>query len=261
MSAIIYIHKGDSFYLHDIFKITRNSNPTQRMILLGDDENKKYATIFNLEFYNMNDFSIYDLNYKHYSVNTEPYEKFCYDRWIILNNFLKLTQIDIDNIIYSDSDNAFFIDINTIMNNNEIINYDVVYLGNRDIVCPNVLIAKKYVFEIISDGIIDFFNQDNNSIEEIVKTKKWYYKDGRIHFSDMFILKYILDHNVNSVKSNLIENNNNLTNFIFNGNYKNVKDTIFLKDKLPFINDKQVINLHFCGDSKKDIINYLHHIL
>uniref|UniRef100_A0A6C0I0Y4 Nucleotide-diphospho-sugar transferase domain-containing protein n=1 Tax=viral metagenome TaxID=1070528 RepID=A0A6C0I0Y4_9ZZZZ len=263
MSAIVYIHKGDSFYLNYIFKITRNSNPMQRIIFIGDDENKKYSDIFNLEFYYINDFSISEFNYKHYSVNPEPYEKFCYDRWIILNNFLKQTQIEIDNIIYSDSDNAFFMNIDELLKSNEITYYNVLYLGNSMIVCPNVFIAKKNVFEIISNGIIEFFNQDNKIIEEIIETKKWYYNDDINHFSDMFILKYILDNKPNIYKANICYINIydkpliKFNNFTLDCNYNNIKDKIILKDKLPFIEDKQLFNIHFAGSSKKEIIHFM----
>jgi len=259
MSVIVFIHKGDSFYLDNIFKITRKSNPEQKIVLLGDDENKKYAEIYNLEFHDINDYPVTNFNYKHYSVNAIPYEKFCYERWIILNQFLKTTEYE--KVIYSDSDNAFFIDANELFNNEESKKYNVLYLGNCEVVSPNVFIADKNIYEILSNGIYDFFNQDNEVIEKLIETKKWYeMRKGKLndHFSDMFILKYILDTSLHVTKANIDSDNIydkpliHYTDFHLNGNYNRIKDNIVMKDKMPYYNDIKIFNLHFCGDSKKD---------
>lgn len=260
MVVIVYIHKGDSFYLNDVFQITRKSNPTQKIVLLGDNENKKYAELYNLEFHDINDYPVTNFNYKHYSVNKIPYEKFCYERWIVLNQFLKTTEYE--KVIYSDSDNAFFMEVNELFNREESKKYNVLYLGNVEVVSPNVFIADKIIYDIISNGIYDFFNQDNEVIEKLIETKKWYFtrpnKIQAVHFSDMFILKYILDSSLHVTKAN-IENTNiydkpliHYTDFYLNGNYNNIKMDIIMKDKIPYFNDIKIFNLHFAGNSKKD---------
>jgi len=247
MSAIIYVHKGDSFYLNDSFKITRQHNPYQKMILLGDDQNKKYAALYNLEFHNIKDYQIANFNYKHYSVNSESYEKFCYERWIIINQFLKTTEYE--KIIYSDSDNVLFNDVNELLNNNKASEYNVLYLGNQEVVVPNIFVANQNVFQIISEGIFDFFNQPDHEIEKLIETKRWYI-GGQKHFSDMFVLRHILDNN-HQIKTANLESKQFCDDFYTNINYNDIKTRIVTKTKKPYLDGKLLFNLHFAADSKK----------
>jgi len=272
MSVIVYIHKGDSFYLNDILKITRKSNPSEKIVFLGDDENKKYAKIYNLDFHYISDYPVVNFNYKHYSLNTIPYEKFCYERWIILNQFLKTT--DYEKVIYSDSDNAFFMDVNELFTHEESKKYNVLYLGNTKIVSPNVFVADKKSYDVISNGIFDFFNQDNEVIEKLIEIKQWFHvlKNGTKarHFSDMFVLKYILDTSLDITKANIEINKANIssiniydkpfihyTDFYINGNYNSIKTDIIMKDNIPYFNDTKIFNLHFADDSKKDTVFFI----
>jgi hypothetical protein len=87
MYTIIYIHINDSNYLDDIFNITTKNNKC-RIILIGDENNKKYSTKYGIEFYNIND-DREEFKYDHISVNSYEYEKFCFERWIILSNFIR----------------------------------------------------------------------------------------------------------------------------------------------------------------------------
>ena len=175
------VDSQSSFYLNDIFQITRKSNPNQKIILLGDDYNKKYQEKFNLEFHNINEYLVNNFNYKHYSVNTILYEKFCYERWIILNNFLKTTTYE--TIVYSDSDNAFYMDIDVLLNQQKFNNFDVLYLGNGSVVVPNIFVAKKNIYDVI---VFDKFEKHPNEITFDCITKK-YAGD----FSDSFLMKSI----------------------------------------------------------------------
>ena len=262
MSVIIYVHKGDSFYLDSIFNITRKNNPSQKIILLGDDENKKYAEKYNLNFYHINDYYTSNFNYKHYSVNSPDYEKFCYERWLIINNFLKTH--DYETIIYSDSDNAFFIDVNELLKYNENGIYDMMYLGNQNIIVPSLFILKKYIFEIISNRICDFFNKTDEDILKIIEIKNSY-DNGRIHFSDMFLLNHILynDLTINKIG---IENKYNfkktmnvlkIDDFLINVSYINIKDKLIIDNKIPYVNGVKLFNIHFAGDSKKEVHKFV----
>jgi hypothetical protein len=249
MNVVVYIHKGDSFYLNDIFQITRKNNPLQKIVLLGDNENKKYAELYNMEFHNISEYPVTNFHYKHYSMNSIPYEKFCYERWLVLFQFLQTTEYE--RVIYSDSDNAFFMDVNELLNHEESKKYNVLYLGN-DAVTPNVFVADKNIYNHINNEIYNFFDQCDEVIEKIIETQKWYCGDKQtVHFSDMFILKYILDNSLNITKLNI--ENNDYTDFYLNGNYNSIKYNIEMKDKVPYYNNKKIFNLHFAQESKGDV--------
>ena len=87
---IIFIHKGDSFYLKYALENAKKFNPESRVILIGDKvtEYPKFV-----EYHEMYDYSSSALKfkkvYKHMSTNTEAIERFCFERWFILNEFLK----------------------------------------------------------------------------------------------------------------------------------------------------------------------------
>ena len=70
--TIIYIHKNDCSYLNDVFNITSKNNNC-RIILIGDEYNKKYSDKYNIEFYSIKDYTE-EFNYTHISVNIYDYE-------------------------------------------------------------------------------------------------------------------------------------------------------------------------------------------
>lgn len=96
MENIIFIHKGDSWYLPYALRQCIKSNPSARVILLGDDANKKYNHI--VEHQKIEDYSIeaddFSKLYKHYSTQPYDYELFCFQRWFIWLNFMKRHKID-----------------------------------------------------------------------------------------------------------------------------------------------------------------------
>lgn len=253
--VIIYVHKGDSFYLDDSFKITRQNNPNTKIILLGDMNNIKYCDKYNIEFYNINNYMSYEFNYKHYSINNLEYEKFCFERWLILYNFISMNNYD--SIIYNDSDNVFFMDVNNIIDDN-IKTCDYLYLGYNDneSIFPNIFIAQSHVFKIINDNIIGFYNKSNDDIIQLLKDKK-YYIDDKLHFSDMNILAFIL-FQCNLKNINIVENNYYKHIFI-DCNYNYTKSCIVIKNGELFYNDKKIFNLHFQGCVKNEIANFINY--
>ncbi|MFA5930742.1 MAG: hypothetical protein WC821_00350 [archaeon] len=107
---IIFIHRGDSFYLKYAFECARKYNPHSRIILLG--QGVKEIPDF-VEYYEISSFSktlkSFQKIYKHYSYNNEEIERFCIERWIILSEFLRLNKID--NCLTLDSDILLFVDV------------------------------------------------------------------------------------------------------------------------------------------------------
>ena len=79
METIIFIHKGDSWYLPYALHQCVKSNPSARVILLGDVANKKYNNI--VEHQLIEDYSLeadeFSKLYQHYSTSSYNYELFC----------------------------------------------------------------------------------------------------------------------------------------------------------------------------------------
>lgn len=110
---IIFIHKGNSFYLKPNLIHTKDLNPLNRVILLGDSANSKLKDL-KIEHYNINNYN-YEANqfekiYEHYSPNSYNFELFCFQRWFIIWEFCSKKKID--NFLVCDSDALLFCDVN-----------------------------------------------------------------------------------------------------------------------------------------------------
>ncbi len=116
MSIIIYIHKGNSFYLLPNLLHTRELNPSARIILLGDTKNK-YIAKYGFEHHNISSYlrsaNKFEKNYIHHSPNNINFELFCFQRWFIINDFVTTENIDrflvcdTDAFIYCNVDKEF----------------------------------------------------------------------------------------------------------------------------------------------------------
>ena len=96
MENIIFIHKGDSWYLPYALRQCIKSNPSARVILLGDETNAKYNNI--VEHQLIEDYSLeadeFSKLYQHYSTSPYDYELFCIQRWFIWLNFMRKHKMD-----------------------------------------------------------------------------------------------------------------------------------------------------------------------
>lgn len=112
MSAypIIILHKGNHDYLKICIKQAKYSNPDSRIILIGDNSNKKLAFDAGIEHYLIGNYfkSAFEFAkiYSHHSTNDYNYELFCFQRWFIILDFINSQGID--KFIHIDSDVLLF---------------------------------------------------------------------------------------------------------------------------------------------------------
>ena len=105
--VIIFIHKGNSWYLFYTLWQAKKTNPHSRVILLGNWETAYYQWLIGIEHYPIQiyeEFAHHALEkYIHLSTNGEEFEWFCIARWFILYDFLT-RNLEISQCIYLDSD-------------------------------------------------------------------------------------------------------------------------------------------------------------
>lgn len=99
----------DQEYLLYALAQAKKSNPDTNVVLLGDFSNSYYKFI---EFYNINKYfdeaREFKNVYKHHSNNDYSYELFCFQRWFILKEFMKVNHLkkcfcmDSDVMLYTD---------------------------------------------------------------------------------------------------------------------------------------------------------------
>jgi hypothetical protein len=105
---IVFIHRSDSPYLKYTLGQARTSNPGSRIILLGDSDNDRYPFVEHFEFDKFLDDEFARV-YVHLSSNGFEYEKFCFERWFVLRNFLEAQGLT-GPILYLDSDVMLYAD-------------------------------------------------------------------------------------------------------------------------------------------------------
>ena len=108
--AIIFTHKGNPRYLKHALNNARKSNPNSRVILLGDDTNKKINK--NEHFYIKDYFfsaKDFEKKYIYQSSNKYEFELFCFQRWFVLKDFVTVN--DIEHFIACDSDVLIYEDL------------------------------------------------------------------------------------------------------------------------------------------------------
>lgn len=270
MDAIIYIHQGDSSYLEHIFALTRRNNPYQRIILLGDATNRKYTTACGIEFHDIQPF-IQPFPYKHQSVNTYDYEYFCYERWIILNNFLRSAP-DIVKLIYSDSDNAILENIGAFVHHYS--NLDIGYLGIESMCVPNMLYIHRDCCQPIVDYIYGFYTPDHVDSHIQTYIRAFQFRINNVyHISDMFTLldafKNIvgqaalvsipgLQQTQHTMQNLQQQCNDIMPDIMFNSSIESVKNNYRVTNNAVLSGEKKLFNLHFSDNNKDTAAEVLH---
>lgn len=109
---IIFVHKGNPFFLHSVLKQAKRTNPNSEIILLGDNTNCKYKFV---KHYFIDDYftsaEAFSKVYQHYSPNPYDYELFCFQRWFVIKDFVDRTWGGNAQFLYCDTDTLLYDDI------------------------------------------------------------------------------------------------------------------------------------------------------
>lgn len=189
MQTIVYVHKGNPFYLRLSIEQARKSNPNAIIILLGDESN---STIKNVKHFYVKDYfnraAKFDNIYENYSPNSRNYELFCFQRWMVIWEFQQQHPEYNDGFVYCDSDTLLFDDVI----------YDLNQLGDsplalEGIVGPAFTFFNKGTLSNFCDTIEWFYitKEGKDYISRFIEEK---HKRNAIHgFSDMYAFEYYVN--------------------------------------------------------------------
>lgn len=109
METIIFVHKTNPYYLYAALRQAKNSNPDNRIILLGDKTNNKYDFVehYNIENY-MDSARRFEKVYQHHSPNSFNFELFCFQRWFVIRDFIERELGTNMDFLYCDTDFLLF---------------------------------------------------------------------------------------------------------------------------------------------------------
>ena len=108
---VIFVHTGYADYLELAIRQVLSSNPGCEVILLGDEKNRCLSHL--ARHYFLRNFQTRALafreQYVHLSTNSIQFERFCFERWLVLAEFVRMTDLqgsffmmDSDVLVYAD---------------------------------------------------------------------------------------------------------------------------------------------------------------
>lgn len=120
---VIFIHYGDQEWLK--YALLQAKEFNSEVILIGDESNNKYPFVKHYKITDYNESANkFKKVYKQLSRRDFKYELFCFERWFILEDFMRKHNLQYG--FYQDSDNMLYIDVNE---------YNKLYNGNASFAC------------------------------------------------------------------------------------------------------------------------------
>ena len=275
---IIFIHKGNSSYLKKCVQQAKKSNPSSEIILIGDNNNQ---TIKGIIHFNIDNFSEsatkFSSIYQHQSFNEYHFELFCYQRWFILNDFVKSQKIKC--FWYVDSDVLIFEDLEVYLKTiNSVATYDLIGYDVKkapkelDIFMPAINLFKYKTLSSACEFIFKSYTKPK--IATILSTKWKHHQKNKIaggvcdmtHLYLFFLEKnYKSFHTFDINNECIVDGNiNKVYNYDINKTlFKTINNKKLLqKSKGKFYltledgRKKKVIASHFQGSAKSMIDRY-----
>ncbi|RCW50894.1 hypothetical protein [Paenibacillus prosopidis] len=111
---IMFLHWTDNDYLAYTLRQAKISSPASDVILIGTDINNKYCGdgIHHVQMHNYyHGAAEFERVYKHLTPNEYVYNRFCFQRWFVLRDFMKTHHftecwvLDTDIMLYTDLSN------------------------------------------------------------------------------------------------------------------------------------------------------------
>jgi len=121
---VVLLHNGCHEYMQTAITQACKMN---NVILIGDTDPK--IDIDGFEFFDIKNYweecEVFAKSYIHLNTTSVPYETFCFQRWMVLRNFMRKENIDL--VFHIDSDVLLFVDVNEEWNKYEQYDMTLVH--------------------------------------------------------------------------------------------------------------------------------------
>jgi len=269
---IVFIHKGDAFFIEHSLRIAKTFNPKATIHLIGDSDNKKYSSLNGVKHYDISKFdsgaSEFRNIYKHISANPKWVESLCFERFFILKDFYLSTNTH--KCLLIDTDLFLLHNISETHANH---NSDIVLIFDES---TYYSIFNTKAIQGFCEFMLNFYKQSHSTIVEKIKQYGILNRYGvQMHFPDMRLLKYFVSEQksftitfLNQTPETKVGEYNIYFRKIFDDDdtkskWVIEKDESFLDKEIkwdgptPFRDGLRFKTLHFQGDAKK-FINYFY---
>lgn len=111
-TQLVFLHKGYSWYLPYTIYQAKLISPISEIVFISDGV--KFKGIKNIRMSRLNDKNLVEFNkyYSHMSTNPKSFELFCFERWFLLLNYMKI--YNIQSVIHLDTDVLLYSSIDDI---------------------------------------------------------------------------------------------------------------------------------------------------
>lgn len=174
---VVFIHKDSKFPV--AYAAEHAAAEGFNTLVVGDEEWKlKGVKVFGLDRFSDGCVAL-SQQYIHQSKNKVHYERFCFERWIILRNFMR--ELGLKNVLYVDSDALIYDGVEELFDISGGKIFDTPYLN---------------VFQNFNslDPVVDEIMQAFSSFEE--NQKRWEFGlDKKAFYSDMLLFPQLIRKN------------------------------------------------------------------
>lgn len=183
---IVFIHKGDSWYLKYSIRQVIKSNPEARLFLLGNEENyfyRRYVDHLSLTdfFAEAEKFSNF---YRHLSFANFEYELFCIQRWFILLEFMKSNNLE--NCLLVDTDVLIFEDVSKYL---DYLPWDGFHFSQgTSNPMGFVYVSQRVHLQKLCDFIMQLYIEKVNVLEDVFNDWKIRNQVGGVSDITLFLL-------------------------------------------------------------------------
>ena len=150
---IIFIHTGNASYLWFSLRQARIFHPDSEIILLGDSENRHFPFISH--HHNLSDFfegaGLFASVYQHLSVNKLEFERFCFQRWFVLRDFMRREKIE--QCFLMDSDVMLYCNVDQESGN--FASHDMTLSHAQT--PGNVFINRRFAIETLCEFLLEMY--------------------------------------------------------------------------------------------------------
>ena len=272
-TPIIFIHRGVSTYLHFSIRLAKRNNPDSRIYLICDvppsEEWKELVHYIPLSHF-ASSLARFDKRYIHISHTEVAYEKFCFSRWLIINELVK--EFGLTSFLHLDSDVLLFENADEGMKNFAPADFTLSY-GHSG---HTSFWRNTKALEQFCDYFLGFYNgTDDRLVKEVLDWFHTIIKSDVVNYgvSDMYFLtsfvkqhpQLMIGETTQIIGGTTYDNNMNIfeeNNVLYQASPEKKKKQIFWTAGAPYgyrEDTKEFIrfrSLHFQGETKFHLHEY-----
>ena len=186
---LLFVHRGESWYLYYAIKQARAWHPKARIVMITDRPQpalRRYAEIHPISSY-WSTAQAFEGVYEHFSCNEPKFERFCFQRWFVIDQFLRrhrperAIHLDSDVLVY---DNLF-------RDFQRPGNWDLGIVGYQGVF--SMLIPKPEIVGAFCERITHLFTTEKASLAQLYR--EWTDKTAETAMSDMHALHTFVEAN------------------------------------------------------------------